>query len=170
LQRKSPDGAFAGVVSGTLPLNHFLFERMDLGENGTVGLFYADGTLVVRAVRRERGGQRSPPRQSVSVLSATALSFLRGYAIAARVRRSNSRSSVISRPAAMASLAAANAAWALLATSDPLTGLANRRGLDDMLRREWRRAERQAEPTSLLLLGCGLYQGVQRSLWSWSRR
>jgi hypothetical protein len=59
LQRKSPDGAFAGVVSGTLPLNHFpdLFERMDLGENGTVGLFYAEGTLVVRAPFDDEAGR-----------------------------------------------------------------------------------------------------------------
>jgi diguanylate cyclase (GGDEF)-like protein len=49
-------------------------------------------------------------------------------------------------------LATANAELSLLATSDSLTGLPNRRSFDAMLRREWRRAARQATPIGLLLL------------------
>jgi diguanylate cyclase (GGDEF)-like protein/PAS domain S-box-containing protein len=41
---------------------------------------------------------------------------------------------------------------ATLATIDPLTGLHNRRALDDALEREWRRAVREGAPLSLLLM------------------
>jgi diguanylate cyclase (GGDEF)-like protein/PAS domain S-box-containing protein len=40
----------------------------------------------------------------------------------------------------------------LLATTDALTGLRNRRGFDEILDREWRRTLRTGSPTSLLLL------------------
>ncbi len=39
-----------------------------------------------------------------------------------------------------------------MATVDALTGLANRRGLDAALRREWQRAQRDGEPLALLLI------------------
>ncbi|GAA4343532.1 diguanylate cyclase [Pigmentiphaga soli] len=41
---------------------------------------------------------------------------------------------------------------ARLSLTDPLTGLANRRRYDDMLRREWRRTARTGSPLALLLL------------------
>lgn len=41
---------------------------------------------------------------------------------------------------------------AILATQDGLTGLANRRHFDDRLQHEWRRAERDAAPLSLLMI------------------
>ncbi len=40
----------------------------------------------------------------------------------------------------------------VLATTDGLTGLANRRRLDETLRREWRRAMRAGEPVGLLMI------------------
>ncbi len=49
-------------------------------------------------------------------------------------------------------LAEANAELSVQAVTDPLTGLANRRRFDDMLRREWRRALRTGRPISLLML------------------
>jgi diguanylate cyclase (GGDEF)-like protein len=48
-------------------------------------------------------------------------------------------------------LEAANQELTRLATSDGLTGLANRRYFDEVLDREWRRAVREHEPFSLLL-------------------
>jgi diguanylate cyclase (GGDEF)-like protein len=50
-------------------------------------------------------------------------------------------------------------ALAELATHDPLTGLANRRGFGDMLRREWRRCAREEEPLSLLVLDVDNFKG-----------
>jgi len=38
-----------------------------------------------------------------------------------------------------------------LSSTDPLTGLANRRALDDVLEREWSRLSRQAAPLSILM-------------------
>ncbi len=48
-------------------------------------------------------------------------------------------------------LEAANRELTRLATSDGLTGLANRRYFDEVLDREWRRAMREHQPFSLLL-------------------
>ncbi len=47
---------------------------------------------------------------------------------------------------------AAEAELAVLATTDSLTGLANRRRFDAMLAREWRRACRTSQPVALLML------------------
>jgi diguanylate cyclase (GGDEF)-like protein/PAS domain S-box-containing protein len=41
---------------------------------------------------------------------------------------------------------------AILATKDGLTGLGNRRHFDDMLQQEWRRAERDGAPVSLVMM------------------
>lgn len=45
-----PDGSFAGVVVGFLRLVYFqkLFEKVDLGANGTATLFLADGRILMR--------------------------------------------------------------------------------------------------------------------------
>lgn len=45
-----------------------------------------------------------------------------------------------------------------LATTDELTGLANRRKFDDVLEFEWRRAERENTPFSLLMLDTDLFK------------
>ena len=46
----------------------------------------------------------------------------------------------------------ANQRLASLSVTDPLTGLANRRALDDYLAQEWQRALREKQPLTLLLL------------------
>jgi diguanylate cyclase (GGDEF)-like protein len=46
----------------------------------------------------------------------------------------------------------ANAELQRLSTTDALTGIANRRALDDILSREWRRCERKKKPLSLVML------------------
>jgi diguanylate cyclase (GGDEF)-like protein len=45
-----PDGSFAGVVAGTVQLNHFkkLFKDMALGPNSNITLARTDGTLLLR--------------------------------------------------------------------------------------------------------------------------
>jgi diguanylate cyclase (GGDEF)-like protein len=52
---------------------------------------------------------------------------------------------------------------AALATIDPLTGLHNRRALDDALEREWRRAFREGAPLSLLLLDVDQFKAFNDS-------
>jgi len=46
-----------------------------------------------------------------------------------------------------------------LATTDALTGLANRRRFDDALEREWRRAVRNQLPLSLIVLDADYFKG-----------
>ncbi|MGX7706623.1 sensor domain-containing diguanylate cyclase [Methylobacterium sp. Gmos1] len=43
-------GSFSGIVLGSLSLSYFdqLFQHIELGRNGTIGLFHADGTRIVR--------------------------------------------------------------------------------------------------------------------------
>jgi PAS domain S-box-containing protein len=45
-----PDGSFAGIVFGSVKLNYFqhLFNRVNLGPNGTVTLLRSDGTVLMR--------------------------------------------------------------------------------------------------------------------------
>lgn len=45
-----PDGSFGGVALASLSLSYFsrLFDRIDLGRQGTINLFHRDGTRIVR--------------------------------------------------------------------------------------------------------------------------
>ncbi|KAB1076326.1 GGDEF domain-containing protein [Methylobacterium planeticum] len=45
-----PDGGFGGMVTGTIELAYFqdLFAKLHIGQGGSVNLFQADGTLLVR--------------------------------------------------------------------------------------------------------------------------
>ncbi len=51
-----PDGEFAGVVAVTLGVENFLrlFGKIDVGQEGAIGLSYTDGTLLVRYPFREQ--------------------------------------------------------------------------------------------------------------------
>jgi diguanylate cyclase (GGDEF)-like protein len=62
------------------------------------------------------------------------------------------------REAAEAATLAANAELAEIAVTDPLTGLFNRRRFDEVLTREWRRADRDGTPLSLVLLDADLFK------------
>ncbi|OBX20814.1 hypothetical protein A9995_03805 [Erythrobacter sp. QSSC1-22B] len=53
---------------------------------------------------------------------------------------------------ANAELGEANALLAKQATTDPLTGLSNRRLFDDCLQKEWARAEREGSPVALIAI------------------
>jgi diguanylate cyclase (GGDEF)-like protein len=61
-----PGGEFAGVVAVTLGIENFLrlFGKIDVGQEGAIGLSYTDGTLLVRYPFREqdmgRNFSRSP--------------------------------------------------------------------------------------------------------------
>ena len=72
----------------------------------------------------------------------------------ARVRQLRLRQAALERLVAdrTAEIEAANSRLAQLAREDSLTGVANRRMLDEMLDEEWRRAVRQGTPLAVLLI------------------
>ncbi len=78
----------------------------------------------------------------------------------ARVRRLRLRQSELERLVAerTAEVAAANVRLAMLAREDSLTGVANRRMLDETLDEEWRRAVRQRSPLAMLLIDVDLFK------------
>lgn len=57
-----------------------------------------------------------------------------------------------------ADLKEANQRLAELSTTDPLTGIANRRQFDQTLAVEWKRAQRQQQPLSLLMLDVDMFK------------
>lgn len=63
-----------------------------------------------------------------------------------------SRAARDSLQALNAQLAAANHELSRLSETDPLTGIPNRRGLDEVLTLEWRRCRRHGEPLTLLMV------------------
>ena len=78
----------------------------------------------------------------------------------ARVRALRRRQTELERLVAerTAQVEAANARLAQLAREDSLTGVANRRMLDEMLEEEWRRAIRQRTPLAMLLIDVDLFK------------
>ncbi len=50
----TPDGSFAGIVSGSIRLAHFqaLFERLHFDDGIALNVFHRDGTLLIRAPAR----------------------------------------------------------------------------------------------------------------------
>ncbi|NOZ95996.1 MAG: diguanylate cyclase [Acidobacteria bacterium] len=85
----------------------------------------------------------------LGVLGLTGLAIFRVRTAQLRVRERRLRSLVTRRTA---ELEEANAELERLATADPLTGLANRRRLDEVLDAEWRRAIRIRQPLCLLMV------------------
>ena len=78
----------------------------------------------------------------------------------ARVRALRRRQADLERLVAerTAQVEAANSRLAQLAREDSLTGVANRRMLDEMLEEEWRRAIRQRTPLAMLLIDVDLFK------------
>jgi Cache domain len=190
------DGQFGGIVLGSIRLTLFrqMFDKLDLGSQGRVTLYRADGRLIARSpfheadIDRDFGGgtifrqyATSPagnligtPADGVERLYAyrhiddlplilsigistaeiyahwwhravavgVALIALCGSATLLLVLF---RSEILSRIAAEQQLA-------LVASTDGLTGISNRRSSEEHLKREWRRAIRLEMPISLLML------------------
>jgi diguanylate cyclase (GGDEF)-like protein len=59
--------------------------------------------------------------------------------------------------------AAAESNLAVLATTDELTGLANRRKFDETINREWRRAMRERQPIALMMIDVDLFKDYNDS-------
>lgn len=83
-----------------------------------------------------------------------------------RVRRLRAQKAELERLVAerTAEVQAANERLAHLAREDALTGVANRRPLDEALEAEWRRAHRTRTPLSLLLLDVDLFKAYNDRL------
>lgn len=91
------------------------------------------------------------------VSSLLALITVIGWRLILVIRlRAQAESSLV---AAREKLLEANYQLEQLATQDPLTGLANRRRFDDVLKRETKRAAREATPLSLLLIDLDCFKG-----------
>ncbi len=83
-----------------------------------------------------------------------------------RVRRLRGQKVELERQVAARTveLQAATERLAQLSREDPLTGVANRRRLDEALEDEWRRATRQREPLALLLLDVDFFKSYNDRL------
>ena len=191
------DGSFAGVVVSGITLSNMqaLFGDLNLGEQGTLGLFRGDGILLTRRpfdenqVGRDFGAtpniQQALREQSGSLEAVSQLDGVRRLLTFERLERYpllltvsvsvdevfaswRKRALILGRVtfalcAAVVALtvlfqrqlrlrAKAEVELAQLATTDALTGLANRRAFDDVFEREWRQAIRSQAPISLLYI------------------
>lgn len=201
---ETPDGSFAGIVSGAVYLDYFqsLFERLRIEDGSTVNLFLRDGTLLVRApfnaadvgrsiaagasyrhYRAHRRGhflgqaQLDGKQRFYAFANLDDLPLIVTVAVgtdsirAAWIGRAGIVAALIlclcaltfgltvllqreiaRRAAREASARAANAALSLLARTDDLTGLPNRRRYDEALAAAWDQAARSGTPLSLLVV------------------
>ncbi len=204
------DGEFGGVVVGTVRLALFssMFERLDLGPNGTVSLFREDGRVILRSpfvesdIDRDLGGaptfqdcvrigagnfvakaavdqvrrlytcrrlRRLPLVLSVNVSTDTILAAWRSKAAAIGSTLTTLcaatmllsllfRRELRRRQRVELALRASAERLSTLASTDAMTGLANRRVFEDALEREWRRAMRNELPIALLLFDADFFK------------
>ena len=198
------DGTFAGIVTGSIVLEHFqaLFDRLRFDEGLIINVFRQDGTLLMRAPARPgalgrtiassagyrlyraapRGdflgrssldGQErlyvfsNLDRLPLIVTVATSLDSIRARwiykaaIIAVLILCLNLLTlgltvllhrEVGRRAAADADTRETNAALTVLARTDGLTGLPNRRSYDERVAAEWRRAAELGLPLALMIV------------------
>ena len=213
ISRRIPDraGKFVGVVSATLRLNYFrrLFEKLEVGQQGSISLLRTDGRILVRYPFREedvdldlgragtnsarllkaRSGQyvATSPVDGVErlftfrrigdlpLVLAVNLSTDEIYApwwhkamvilptmillCAAAVTSSVLfRREMMRRETTERALAAAAQQLSVLAATDGLTGLLNRRTFDLEFDRAFRRAIRQGTSVAVLMLDADLFK------------
>jgi diguanylate cyclase (GGDEF)-like protein len=201
---ETPDGAFAGVITGAIVLDKFqdLFDRLHFGAGLTINVFHRDGTLLIRAPTqaadlgrsiapspgyrqyrmRARGEFVGPSfldgemrlyafsnlddlplivTVATSVTSIRAAWIYKAAIIGALIFSLNALTcglvillhrEVSRHAAAAASSRQANAALSLLARTDGLTGLSNRRSYDEVFALEWALAAERGAPLSLLIV------------------
>jgi diguanylate cyclase (GGDEF)-like protein len=191
-----PDGAFLGVVAGSIRFSYFreLFDRLRLAPDDVVAVIARDGTLTMRtpfkpeligrnmlgmhginrALSETRGSFEGPgtfdqvPRMFVWSNGSRPLVVLVGKSWNDILRMW--RHQTIWIAAILLGLAVFVASVTVffiheierraeaehrleeLATTDPLTGLTNRRKFDNAIDSEWRRAMRQKTPVALLMI------------------
>jgi diguanylate cyclase (GGDEF)-like protein/PAS domain S-box-containing protein len=128
---------------------HFkeLFQRMRAGETTT-------GSVTYRALTKS--GHYMWMEAHIRVLVDPVTGDPTGFI-------ANSRD-ISERVAAEAKLQAAHKALMRLASTDPLTGLANRRTFDESLEREWRRAQRERTPLALIMMDVDYFKRYNDTL------
>ena len=191
------DGAFSGVVVGTLRLSYFekLFRKLEVSSRDSLTLVRDDGTVVMRSPLSSSMIGKSVAATSVfqKIAEYPTGSFdgtagidgvdrmyvfqrvgdnplILTYGAAIDAVYANWRQKAWSIGLLMLALCAINLALvvfltrtlkrrseaehqlAIMATTDGLTGLCNRRRLDEMFELEWRRAQRAQTPVALLMV------------------
>ncbi len=206
----APDGAFAGVVVGSMRLAYFqdLFARLDVGAGGSITLLSEDGLFIARhplqdgdlgksvagseTLRRfavARAGQfmgrsavdgverlfsyrgigdlpllvnvavsveeiyRAWWRKAVVIGSMLAVLSGATLALCLLFRRE-----MLRRLAAERALVAAAGRLRVMASTDALTGLANRRAFEEGLDDAWQGAVRTRAPLSLLMIDADCFK------------
>ncbi|MGH1588891.1 diguanylate cyclase [Methylobacterium phyllosphaerae] len=200
----TPDGTFAGIVSGSIALAHFqaLFDRLRFEDGLALNVFHRDGTLLIRAPARPGSlGQSISASEGYRIYRTQARGEFLGRSFLDDVERLYSFANLVDLPlivsvatnvdsiravwiykaaivgvlilclcvltfgltillhremarqaATEASTRAANAALAVLARTDGLTGLPNRRSYDEHFATEWRRAAQFRTPLALMIV------------------
>lgn len=142
----------------SLPAGKYVFEARAVGRSGAASPTPARFAFSV-----------SPPWwQTVPALLGFALAVgLFGYGVAlvrtARIRNRNEELELVVRERTR-ELAEANEALERLATTDGLTGIANRRVFQEQLSHEWARAERDGSELSLLMFDIDAFKAYNDSL------
>jgi len=201
---QTPDGTFAGVVSGSIMLEHFqaLFDRLHFDDGIALNVFHRDGTLLIRApARPDALGQSIGASAGYKTYRSQTRGEFQGRSFLDGVERVYSFADLEDLPlivtvatdvdsiravwiykaaivgvlilflcilslgltvllhrevgqhmAAEATTREANAALAVLARTDGLTGLPNRRSYDEHFAVEWARAAQFRTPLALMIV------------------
>ncbi|WP_262031699.1 sensor domain-containing diguanylate cyclase [Microvirga sp. Mcv34] len=190
-----PDGSFGGVAQASIPPRYFanFFGRFDVGAQGILALFHADGTLLSRYPYLERAigalavnepwfkdGKASGIYEYTSSIDGVTRigGYQRNHIFPIGVLSAVGRDEALARWNSMFAIRivatgllvttiailgwrfagelrrreTAETELAVLARTDGLTSLANRRTLDERLETEWLRAAREKAPVSLLMI------------------
>jgi diguanylate cyclase (GGDEF)-like protein len=199
----SADGAFAGVVVGTLRLTYFqdLFRKVAPSPRSALTLFTTEGTVITRLPLRPGDiGRRLPTAHVLKAFRVSPKGLYENVALLDGVTRLYAYSQVGDLPLLMSvgvPLDEIYAGWrsealiagllmlalcgatvfsavllrrelrrrlaaeqklAVLATTDSLTGLSNRRHFDAAIAREWQRAMREKAFVALLMVDADCFK------------
>jgi diguanylate cyclase (GGDEF)-like protein len=182
------DGSFAGVVVSSVSMEFFrkLFESVQVKSGGFISLVADNGTLLARSPDSFGDGEleamAASPAGALEYLSPKdrvhrvgSYNHLSRYPMIAVIAQDSSAilsewyrqlrvhgAIVLSILMVIAVLGyrvdQANRATRVQALRDELTGLANRRCFNDTLEREFRRAARNGQPLSLIMLDLDLFK------------
>ncbi|MBV9782372.1 MAG: diguanylate cyclase [Acidisphaera sp.] len=138
-----------------------------IGRNWPAGVVAEDRPIVEKALQRLRQGEeivscmfRTRRRDGHLVWLEKSLKLVRDPATGAPESIVANARDVTSRKMAEEALTSQATELKELATTDSLTGLANRRAFDQALDREWRRAIREERPLALLMLDIDYFKAL----------
>jgi diguanylate cyclase (GGDEF)-like protein len=149
------DGSFAGIVVASVSTDFFrkLFETVQLKSGGFISLVADNGMLLA-------GSPASVGDDEFAALAAASSGALEYLSSKGSVNRVGASNHLLHYP--MTIVVAQNASAVLREwydqLSDGLTGLPNRRCLNETIRREFQRAERSGHPLSLIMVDVDLFK------------